>query len=317
MHDLNDLAFFAAVVKHNGFSSASRATGTGKTRLSRRIAELEKQIGVSLLQRSTRSISLTEAGERFYERCLATVEEAEAAYECIANLRKEPVGTVRMSCPRVLAQTYLAPILAGYMAAHPKVNLVIEATDRNVSFTEERFDLALCARPQIEIMAEVVVKNLGNARRILVASSSYLRHHGAPVTPEGLPNFDTLGRSADLHGGLVRWELVNQGGISTRVNHSPKLISNDLRLQFEAAINGIGLALLPEPTVAAAIDSKVLEHVLPEWSAAENLIYLAYPRPRGILPSVRSVIDYLMKNLPAGIQERSMIADTFRAPLLS
>lgn len=314
MQDLNDLVFFVAVVKYNGFSSASRATGIGKTRLSRRIAELERQLGVSLLQRSTRSISLTEAGERFYERCQATVEEAEAAYECIANLRKEPVGTVRMSCPRVLAQTYLAPILPGYMAAHPKVNLVIEATDRDVSFTEERFDLALCARPQIESMTGNVVKNLGSARRILVASSSYLRRRGTPGTPEDLPKFDTLGRSADLHGGLVRWGLVNRDGISIRVNHSPKLVSNDLRLQFETATNGIGIALLPEPIVAATIESKVLEHVLPEWSAAENLIYLAYPRPRGILPSVRSVIDYLMNHLPAGIQERSMIADAFRAP---
>jgi DNA-binding transcriptional LysR family regulator len=314
MHDLNDLAFFVSVVKYKGFSSASRATGIEKTRLSRRIAELEKRLGVRLLQRSTRQISLTEAGEQFYERCIATVEEAEAAYESIANLRKEPVGTVRMSCPRVLAQTYLAPILPGYMAAHPKVRLVIEATDRDVSFIEERLDLALCARPRIESMAGIVVKNLGSARRILVASPSYLLRHGQPVTPEDLPKFDTLGRSADIHGGLVRWELVSQEGVSSKVHHTPKLISNDLRLQFETATNGIGIALLPEPIVAASIESKLLEHLLPQWAAKANLIYLAYPRPRGILPSVRSLIDYLMNHLPAGIQERSMIADAFRAP---
>ena len=121
MHDLNDLLYFVSVVKYNGFSAAARATHIEKTRLSRRIAELEKRLGVRLLHRSTRRISLTEAGERFYERCVATVEEAEAAYESVENLRKEPMGTVRMSCPLVLAQTYLAPILPGYMAAHPMI----------------------------------------------------------------------------------------------------------------------------------------------------------------------------------------------------
>ena len=105
---------------------------------------------------------------------------------------------------------------------------------------------------------------------------------------------------------------MNQNGSLVKINHSPKLISNDLRLQFETTTGGIGIALLPEPIVAATIKSKLLEHVLPEWSAVANIIYLAYPSPRGILPSVRSVLDYLIKHLPAGINERSVVADTFR-----
>lgn len=308
--DLNELFYFVAVVRHQGFSAAARATGIEKTRLSRRVAGLEKKLNTRLLQRSTRSIALTEAGERFFERCVATLEEAEAAYESIANLHKEPVGTVRMSCPLVLAQTYLASILPGFMNTHPKVNLVIEPSDRNVDLIEERFDLALMARPEIGTMAGVVVRKLGIARRILVASPSFLDRAERPSVPDDLQRLATLGRSVDVRDGKVRWELVNQNGQPCVINHSPRLQTNDLRLQLETAISGIGIALLPEPIVSASVKSKLLEHVLPDWFAPSNLLCLAYPSPRGILPSVRSVIDYLSEKLPAIIQERSVVADT-------
>src|SRR5262245_23062566 len=120
MDDLNDLFFFSAVVEHKGFSTAARAIDVEKTRLSRRVAALEKRMGVRLLQRSTRTVALTEAGERFYERCQAVVDGARAAYDSISELKKEPTGNIRVSCPLVLAQNFVAPILPGFMASHPK-----------------------------------------------------------------------------------------------------------------------------------------------------------------------------------------------------
>lgn len=313
--DLNDLLYFVAVVRHKGFTAATRATGIEKTRLSRRVAELEKQLGVRLLQRSTRHISLTEAGQQFYERCLAVVEEAEAAFESIANLRKEPVGTVRMTCPLVLAQTYLAPILPAYLAKNPKVNLHIEPTDREVDLIEDRFDLALLANPQFDSVAGIVVRSLGNARRILVAAPRFLSIEGKPSTPEDVPNFATLGRTSDLRDGKVRWEMSDQAGKVCLVSHSPRLQTNDLRLQLEAAIGGAGIALLPEPIVAVSIKKGLLEHLLPAWAALSNRLCLVYPAPRGMLPSVRSVLDFLLEHLPELIQARSVIADTTQADL--
>lgn len=309
MEDLNDLYFFASVVQHHGFSAAARAIGIEKTRLSRRVADLERRLGVRLLQRSTRNVTLTEAGERFYVRCLAAVEGAEAAYESVAELRKEPSGTVRVSCPVVLAQSYLAPILPGYMASHPKVNVVIDANDREVNLIEERFDLALRARPQIENAAGLAAKNLGNARRILVASPAYLNSNGAPDSPEALSRLATLSRLADVFEGRARWELTGPAASRFVVQHAPRLLSNDLRLQLEAATHGIGIALLPEPIVAASIRKGLLVQVLPEWAAAAHIVHLLYPTPRGMLPSVRSLIDYLMIHLPASIQQRSVVAE--------
>ncbi len=309
MEDLNDLYFFASVVQHHGFSAAARAIGVEKTRLSRRVADLEKRLGVRLLQRTTRNVTLTDAGERFYVRCLAAVEGAEAAYESIAELRKEPSGTVRVSCPVVLAQSYLAPILPGYMASHTKVNVVIESIDREVNLIEERFDLALRARPKIEDAAGLVAKNLGNAKRILVASPAYLDSNGRPDSPETLSKLATLSRLTDVFEGRARWELTGPAASKFVVQHAPRLLSNDLRLQLEAATHGSGIALLPEPIVAASIRSGLLVHVLPEWAAATHIIHLLYPTPRGMLPSVRSLIDYLMIHLPASIQEGSVVAE--------
>ncbi len=302
MNDCNDLVYFVSVVKHQGFSAAARATGVEKTRLSRRIAALEARLGVRLLQRSTRSIALTEAGQRFYAHCLAAVEGAEAAYESVADLRREPTGTVRMTCPQVMAESFLAPILPGYLSAHPKVNLVLDATNREVNLLEERFDLAVRAGGRIEETLGLVAQPLSIGRRILVASPGYLARAGLPPQPQALSACDTLGRPEELFDGQMRWELIGPEGAAVTIRLGPRVVANDLRLLLEASCQGIGIALLPEPIVAATIRAGLLVQVLPDWTTASTQIYLLYPSPRGMLPSVRSLIDYLMAHLPASLR---------------
>jgi DNA-binding transcriptional LysR family regulator len=192
------------------------------------------------------------------------------------------------------------------MASHPKVTVFIEATDHSVNLIEERFDLALRARPQIEDTAGLVAKNLGSAKRILVASPAFLDRYGRPHTPSDLAEFDTMSRVADIHDEYARWDLANPVADTKQVQLKSRLISGDLRVQLEAATHGIGIALLPEPIVSTALRAKLLEHVLPDWSAPEHIIHLVYPTPRGMLPSVRSLIDYLMIHLPASILERNV-----------
>jgi DNA-binding transcriptional LysR family regulator len=307
MEDLNDLYFFAAVVRHNGFTAAARATGVEKTRLSRRVAELEHRVGLRLLQRSTRSIALTEAGERFYARCVAAVESAEAAYDSVAALQREPSGTVRLACPVVMAQSYLAPILPGYLARHPKVKVLVEASDRAVNLIEERFDLALRARPRMDDEPGLVAKTLGMARFILVASPAFLDAHGRPKHPQDLAGLDVMSHINDLHDGIAHWSLKDFSGQSDLVKTLPRLVTSDFRVQLEAAVHGIGIALLPEPIVSSALHKAQLEHVLQDWAVAGHMLHLVYPTPRGMLPAVRSLIDYLMIHLPARIHESQAI----------
>lgn len=306
MDNVNDLVFFASIVEFGGFSAAARATGIDKTRLSRRLSALEARLGVRLLQRNTRRIALTEAGEQLYTHARDLMNSANTAIESVAALRAEPSGTVRLSCPQILAQSYLAPILPGYLVSHPKVKIELDATDREIDLLKERYDLALRASVDIPDNSGLVARELGTARRVLVASPVFLDSFGRPDSPSDIARLDTLSRPLDVSDGAARWTLSAVGQETVTVVHTPRLSSNDLRLQLESAIHGIGIALLPEPIVSASIQCCALEMVLPEWSAPAHKIHIVYPPPRGMLPSVRSLIDYLIFHLPASIQERSV-----------
>jgi len=306
MEDLNDIYFFASVVQHGGFSAAARRIGVEKTRLSRRIAALEKRLGVRLLQRTTRALALTEAGQRFFERCVATVEGAQAAFDSVAELRREPAGLVRLSSPVLLAQRCLAHVLPGYMTMHPKVSVFVEATDRTVNVIEERFDIAIRALPAIEDVAGLVAKTLGHSQRVLVVSTAFLDHYGRPEDPADLPKFNTVASIDDIFDNGARWTLTDPGARTRHVELKPRLVTSDLRTRLQAAIHGIGIALLPEQAVSAPLKEGLIERVLPDWSGAKNILHLVYPTPRGMLPSVRSLIDYLLIHVPIWLQERTI-----------
>jgi DNA-binding transcriptional LysR family regulator len=306
MEDLNDIYFFASVVQYRGFSAAARTIGVEKTRLSRRIAALEKRLGVRLLQRTTRALALTEAGQRFFERCVATVEGAQAAYDSVAELRREPAGLVRLSSPVLLTQRCLAHALPGYMTLHPKVSVYVEPTDRTVNVIEERFDIAIRAIPVIDDVAGLVAKTLGNSQRVLVVSPAFLDHYGRPENPADLPKLNTVASTDDIFDGGARWNLTDPYNRTQHIELRPKLLTSDLRVRLQAAIRGIGIALLPEQVVATPLKQKLVDRVLPEWSGAKNILHLVYPTPRGMLPSVRSLIDYLLIHVPTWLQERSI-----------
>ena len=306
MEDLNDIYFFASVVQHGGFSAAARKIGVEKTRLSRRIAALEKRLGVRLLQRTTRALALTEAGQRFFERCIATVDGAQAAYDSVAELRREPAGLVRLSSPALLAQRCLAHVLPAYMTTHRKVSVFVEATDRTVNVIEERFDIAIRALPRIEDVAGLVAKTLGHSQRVLVVSPAFLEHHGRPEDPADLPKFNTVASIDDIFDNGARWTLTDPGARTRHVELKPRLVTSDLRTRLQAAIHGIGIALLPEQVVSAPLKHGLVERVLSDWSGPKNILHLVYPTPRGMLPSVRSLIDYLLIHVPTWLQERTI-----------
>jgi DNA-binding transcriptional LysR family regulator len=306
MEDLNDIYFFASVAQYRGFSAAARRIGVEKTRLSRRIAALEKRLGVRLLQRTTRALALTEAGQRFFERCVATVEGAQAAYDSVAELRREPAGLVRLSSPVLLTQRCLAHVLPGYMTAHPKVSVFVEATDRTVNVIEERFDIAIRAKPVIEDVAGLVARTLGSSQRVLVVSPAFLDRHGHPANPADLPKFNTVASTDDILESGARWSLMDLGARTQHIELKPRLVTSDLRVRLQAAIHGIGIALLPEQVVSGPLKERLVERVLPDWSGARNILHLVYPTPRGMLPSVRSLIDHLLIHVHAWLAERSI-----------
>jgi DNA-binding transcriptional LysR family regulator len=192
------------------------------------------------------------------------------------------------------------------MTTHPKVAVFVEPTDRTVNVIEERFDIAIRAKPEIEDVAGLVAKTLGTSQRVLVVSRAFLDRYGRPERPADLPRFTTVASTDDIFDDGARWNLMDPETRTQQIQLKPRLVTSDLRTRLQAAIHGIGIALLPEQVVSAPLNEGLIERVLPEWSGARNILYLVYPTPRGMLPSVRSLIDHLLIHVPAWLQERSI-----------
>jgi DNA-binding transcriptional LysR family regulator len=297
LQDLNDLYFFAAVVEHGGFSAAGRALGVPKSRLSKRVAQLEERLGVRLLQRTTRRFVVTEVGERFYTHCRAVLEEAQAAQDAVDELRAEPRGMVRLSCPVSLAQTVLAYVLPDFLALYPKMQVRVLSSDRRVDVIGEGYDLAIRVRSKLDTDANLVIRTFGQSRTKLVASPALLKAQGRPATPEELGKLPAL--SMREHEGAQVWELIGANGEQVNVEVQARLITGDFAVLLEAARRGMGVALLPEFVCAPAITRGELEVVLPEWSVPEGTMHFVYPSRRGMLPGVRALVDFLAERMPA------------------
>jgi DNA-binding transcriptional LysR family regulator len=192
------------------------------------------------------------------------------------------------------------------MTMNPKVSVFVEPTDRSVNVIEERFDIAIRARPVIEDVAGLVAKTLGISQRVLVVSPAFLDRYGRPEKPADLPTLNTVASTDDIFDGGARWTLTNLAHRTEQIELKPRLVTSDLRVRLQAALRGIGIALLPEQVVAAPLKEGLVERVLPEWSGAKNILHLVYPTPRGMLPSVRSLIDYLLIHVSAWLQENTL-----------
>lgn len=237
MQDLNDLSLFAQVVQHGSFSAASRATGVPKSRLSRRIAQLEKELGVQLLRRTTRQVRVTPLGEAYYARCREMLDAAEAAREVIEHARDQPGGFLRISCPVGIAQVLLAPSIGHFMRANPGIQLEVEATNRRVDVIAEGFDLALRVRNVLED-SSLAVRTFGKSELRLVASPALLDSIGRPRTPQALEGMPGVNQKP--HDGKHVWPLVSKTGEQVHVSYDPKLISDEFALLREAAVAGVG-----------------------------------------------------------------------------
>jgi DNA-binding transcriptional LysR family regulator len=291
MQDLNDLYYFAQVVEHGGYAAAGRAIGMPRSKLSRRIIELESRLGVRLLQRSTRKLTVTEIGQEYYRHCLAMLVEANAAQEAIERTRSSPQGLVRVSAPPALVCFEVGPMIARYMMANPRVTLELESTSRRVDVIGEGIDVALRVRvPPLE-QSELVMRTLGESAQRMVASPKLIEGMTMPLVPVdlgALPSLD-VGPALPKH----VWELRNTDGASVIVTHKPRLVTDDISQLLHAAIEGVGLVKLPSMVADKHIASGRLVNVVPNWMPRSGIVHAVFPTRRGLLPSVRGLIDFL------------------------
>jgi DNA-binding transcriptional LysR family regulator len=297
MQDLNDLSLFARVVAHGGFAAAGRALGMPRSRLSRRIGLLEERLGVRLIQRSTRRFAVTEIGREYHRHCLAVLVEAEAAQEAIDRARSAPRGLVRLSCPVALLHFQVAGMLARFMAANPLVQLQVESTNRPVDVIREGFDLAIRVRfPPIE-ETDLVMRSLAESTQRLVASPKLLETRSGPLVPadlRGLPSLD-WGAPQYEHD----WCLDGPDGATALIRHEPRLVTDDMTALRLAALHGVGVVQLPTMMVRADLTEGSLVDVLPRWAPRSGIVHAVFPSRRGLLPSVRALIDALAEEFAA------------------
>ncbi|MBM5572646.1 MULTISPECIES: LysR substrate-binding domain-containing protein [Deefgea] len=292
--DYNDYSYFAYVVEFGGFSAAARHIGIPKSRLSRRIAALEERLGVRLLQRSTRKLTLTDVGQKFLNHCQALQREAEAAECIVASVKAEPSGRVRLSVPPGLLD-HLTPVLQRFITEHPKVILETITTTRRVDLLEEGIDVALRVRATDDEDPQWATRRLRATRGMLVASPALVARLGGLSTPGALALAPALGTVAADQ--MIHWRLVNAAGEVREFVLPPRLVSEHFGLRRQAAIDGLGVTMLPMENARADIEAGLLVEVLPEWRFPLSHLQAVYASQRGLSPAVRALLDLLVETM--------------------
>ena len=239
MQDLNDIGYFTAVVEHKGFSAAARALGLPKSTLSRHVGQLEKRLGVRLLERSTRHFRLTDVGEHYYAKAREILAELAAADKELAEVRTAPCGVVRLAAPLSAAQYVLPLILPAFMARHPLIKLQVIVSDKPVDLVGDKIDIAIRARTALGNEA-LTMKKLTSSYRVLVASPAFAAEH--KVTDLACPSALPFLSSSELDA-AQSLTLVGSSGKRVAVNVAPRLMTTDFNLVRDAAIAGLGIGL--------------------------------------------------------------------------
>ncbi|MBF5045330.1 LysR family transcriptional regulator [Aggregicoccus sp. 17bor-14] len=289
--DLNELSVFATVVRLGSFTAAARELEMQKSGVSRKVSDLEERLRTRLLQRTTRKLALTDAGRIYYEHCarmLAEVEEAEAA---LSGLRASPSGVLRVTAP--LSFGFIGPYVGEFLARHPQVQVELVCTDRVVDLVEERFDLAIRAGTLPD--SALVARRLGSLVSFPVASPLYLKRRGRPRTPQALAEHECLSFGSQLN---AKWRLVSDEQ-AAEVRLGSRLVVNDLEMLREAALTGLGIAMLPDRACGPLLAEGRLERVLPGWTSAEIPIHALYASTRHLASKTRAFIELLQARMGA------------------
>ena len=297
MEDLNDMWYFAEVVDKGSFAAAGRALGLPKSRLSRRVAELEDRLGVRLLQRTTRKLSVTAVGELYHRHCAAMREEAQAAAQAVAQAQTEPRGTIRVACPVTLAHTTIGPIVPLFMARYPQVTIDMRVSNRAVDLVEEGFDVALRVRPTLDDSGSMVIKNFGPSSTLLVGSPDQLARQGKPAKPQDLERLDTV--SMSMLDGRSTWNLLGPGDAAFTLTHKPRYVADDLLTLKYAVQGGVGICTLPDYMCRDELQSGALVPVLPGWAPRPAIFHAVFPSRRGLVPAVRKFLDFMGETIDA------------------
>ncbi|MGB0893424.1 MAG: LysR family transcriptional regulator [Parashewanella sp.] len=290
MPDLNGMMLFAAVVRAKGFSQAARETGMPKSTISRKVAQLEEQLGVRLLQRNSRNLSLTQIGALFYQHCDTIGNEIEAAKAIIENTQNDVSGSLRIAIPVSFSQELIANMASGFMRLYPNVTLDIQFTDNEVGLVGEGYDIAIKYGPLQS--SDLIARLLFERQPILVASPTYLKAHGTPATPQDLINHQGIllgtSRSAPI------WPL-GKGKRKTMVSFQKKVRVNSAIMVKKLALDDFGVAMLSNSNCKQELASGSLVPILQEWPIEPFKVYGVYSSRRQLASNISAFLEFFAK----------------------
>ena len=288
LDNLAAMAVFARVVEDRSFTQAADALGRSKSAVSKAVSQLEDRLGARLLNRTTRRLSLTEAGTAYYERAARILAEAAEADSAVSALQDEPRGTLRINAPMSFGQRHLAPAIGGFLERYPELRLDITLSDRFVDLIGEGYDVAvrIAALPDSSLIAAKLAPN----RRVVCASPDYLARAGTPRHPQDLRQHNCFGYTYQATGNT--WRFVGPEGPAT-VRVTGSLTANNGDILKAAMLQGLGLGLVPTFSIADELKSGELVVVLPDYIDTETSVYAVYPHSRHLSAKVRAFVDYL------------------------
>lgn len=289
--NLNDLAAFAIVARANSFTKAAAELGITPSALSQTIRALEERLGIRLLNRTTRSVSTTEAGARLLARLAPSFDEIATAVSALGELRDKPAGLVRITCSENAAEDVLWPKLAPVLRRYPDIKLELFNDAGLTDIAAERFDAGVRLGESVE--KDMIAVRIGpDARLVAVAAPGYFKHHPIPETPQDLVKHSCINFRLTTQGGLYAWEFEKDGH-PLRVRVDGQLIFNSMRSIMTAVLDGFGIAFVGEDFMTRHIRDGRLVQVLDDWCPSFPGLHLYYPSRRQTSPAFQIVVDAL------------------------
>lgn len=293
MLPFSEMATLVAVADSGSLSAAARQLGLSKAAVSEQMRRLELQLGTRLLNRTTRRLSLTEAGEACYRHGRRMVAEAEAAARAATRLQEAPRGVLRVTAPTTFAPMHIVPALPAFRERHPQITIDLSLSAAAADLVRERFDLAIRIGELPD--SRLTARRLVSYRLVVCAAPEYLRRRGEPRQQAELAEHEAL-EFAPL-GWRGQWHLVDPRGRAGRVPISPVLVSDAGEVLLQAAIDGLGLALLPNWMVAPALRAGRLVRVMPGWGGRPTPVFAVFVGGPGLAPKVRLFVDHIARHL--------------------
>jgi DNA-binding transcriptional LysR family regulator len=289
MDTLTGMAVFAQVVEAQSFSKAAQKLGLSRSAVSKHVAALEDRLGVVLLNRTTRRLSLTGPGASFYEHCVRLVADAEEAERAVTQFQVEPKGTIRVNAPMDFGRQHIAPWLAEFLGRYPELTVDVTLNDRIIDLIEEGYDLAVRVGRLAD--SSLIARRLAPVHLIVAASPSYLQRHGTPQTPADLARHNCLLYTYMPNPAV--WTLEQPGGGRLQVPVKGSLRSNNGGLLREAAVAGVGIVPAPDFMVGDDLRAGRLVPILCDWRQPASAVHAVYPQNRFVPAKVRALVDFL------------------------